>query len=120
MGTTKNNFYNEKENKIMAREKMVTRTIDITEGTFMCMDVCKCETLVRTIDINGKFVNKNDLLNRAKELYELEDFKIVFVQSMNYKEVLMGMSEIDFIRHAKVLPPRTPVGTRPDTPSEAE
>ena len=90
----------------MARERMVTRTVDVTVAEVMCLDVTTAEVTVVSYDISGKFNTKEEVLKSLKKAYETDTYKVVNVQSTETKEILYGMPEIDFIRMAKVLPPR--------------
>lgn len=91
----------------MARERMVTRTVELCEAHIMALDTttAKVETLV--CEIGGGLTEEKAILKAAKKIYETATYKLVAVQSITVKEILYGMSEIDFIKHAKVLPPRT-------------
>ena len=90
----------------MARERMVTRTVVVTEVGVMGVDVNTCEVSIQNIEISGSYADFESALKVIKKQYETETFKCVAVQHMTEKEVLYGMSEIDFIKMAKVLPPR--------------
>lgn len=96
----------EKENKIMARKRMVTRTVEQTTAQVMTLDVTTAEVQVRTYDIGGKY-SDDDLLKKLQKLFQTDTLKLVHIESQTCKEVLLGMDEEDFIRLAKVLPPRT-------------
>ena len=89
----------------MSREKMVTRTIEITTCEVMCMDVIKAEVITKTYDISGAFAN-DELLKAIKKLYETDTFKVVHVVSQATSELLYGMPESKFIELAQILPPR--------------
>lgn len=101
----------------MARERMVTRTVEVTVAEVMCIDVTTAEVTVVSYDISGKFSTKEDILKSLKKAYESDTYKVVNVQSTETKEILYGMPEIDFIRMAKVLPPR---GTQENTEEQTE
>ena len=101
----------------MARERMVTRTVEVTVVEVMCLDVTTAEVTVVSYDISGKFSTKEDVLKSLKKVYETDTYKVVAVQSTETKEILYGMSEIDFIRMAKVLPPR---GTQENPEEQTE
>ena len=101
----------------MARERMITRTVEVTVAEVMCIDVTTAEVTVVSYDISGKFSTKEDILKSLKKAYETETYKIVNVQSIETKEILYGMPEIDFIRVARVLPPR---GTQENPEEEIE
>lgn len=95
----------EKENKIMARKRMVTRTIMQTKAEVMTLDVTTAEVQVRTYHIGGKYTDE-ELLKKLQELFQTDNVKLVHIESQTCNEVLLGMDEEDFIRLAKVLPPR--------------
>lgn len=90
----------------MARERMVTRTVTETVAEIMCLNVTTCEVSIRTFTYAGEFATNEELLKTAKKISETEDFKLVHINSASTKETLYGMSETDFIKLAKVLPPR--------------
>lgn len=90
----------------MARKRMVTRTVEQTTAQVMTLDVTTAEVQVRTYDIGGKYTDE-DLLKKLQKLFQTDKLKLVHIESQTCKEVLLGMDEEDFIRLAKVLPPRT-------------
>ena len=90
----------------MARKRMVTRTVEQTTAHVMTLDVTTAEVQVRTYDIGGKY-NDEDLLKKLQKLFQTDTIKLVHIESQACKEVLLGMDEEEFIRLAKVLPPRT-------------
>lgn len=90
----------------MARKRMVTRTIMQTTAEVMTLDVTSAEVQVLTYDIGGQY-NDEELLKKLQKLFQTDTFKLVHIESQTSKEVLLGMEEGDFIRLAKVLPPRT-------------
>lgn len=91
----------------MARERMVTRTVELTEAHIMALDTATAEVQTIVCEIGGGVTDENAVLKAAKKLYETSTLKLVAVQYMLSKEILYGMPEAEFIRHAKVLPPRT-------------
>ncbi len=91
----------------MARERMVTRTVVVTTVGTMCLNVVTAEVEIHNYELSGSYSDFNVALKAIKKQYETDTFKCVAVQHMTEKEVLYGMKEIDFIKLAKVLPPRT-------------
>ena len=92
----------------MAREKMITRTIVETTARIMCLDVKSAEVSINEFKIGGEWSAKpSKLLERLQELYNTTTFKLVNIEDISEEEVLLGMSVEDFMRYAKVLPPRT-------------
>lgn len=90
----------------MARKRMITRTVEQTTAQVMTLDVTTAEVQVRPYDIGGQY-NDEELLNKLQSLFQTDNLKLVHIESQTCKEVLLGMDEEDFIRLAKVLPPRT-------------
>ena len=106
-GIAQHSAYKKKERyKIMARKRMVTRTVEQTTAQVMTIDVTTAEVQVRTYDIGGKYTDE-DLLKKLQKIFQTDTLKLVHIESQSCKEVLLGMDEEDFIRLAKVLPPRT-------------
>ena len=89
----------------MARKRMVTRTVEQTTAQVMTLDVTTAEVQVRTYDIGGQY-NDEELLKKLQKLFQTDTLKLVHIESQFCNEVLLGMDEEDFIRLAKVLPPR--------------
>lgn len=98
----------------MARERMVTRTVVVTVAEVMCLDVTTAQVDIKDIEISGSFDTKDSILKSIKKAHETDTYKCVAVQDVTEKEVLYGMKEIDFIRLAKVLPPRNANSTEND------
>lgn len=90
----------------MARKRMVTRTVEQTTAQVMTLDITTAEVQVHTYDIGGKYTDE-DLLKKLQKLFQTDTLKLVHIEEQACKEVLLGMDEEDFIRLAKVLPPRT-------------
>lgn len=90
----------------MARKRMITRTVEQTTAQVMTLDVTTADVQVRTYDIGGKYSDE-DLLKKLQNLFQTDTLKLVHIEQQTCKEVLLGMDEEDFIRLAKVLPPRT-------------
>ena len=86
---------------------MVTRTITTTVYTCMVVDVTSKK--VENIEVSISSADTMNAKTLDKEIRKaLPDGKL-FVQAIDSKQVetLYGMSEQDFIRLAKILPPRT-------------
>lgn len=90
----------------MARERMITRTVTTTNCEVMCVNVTTAEVQVKDYTLTGE-QTKETALKQLKKLYETETEKIVTINSISFNETLYGMTELDFIKLAKVLPPRT-------------
>lgn len=94
----------------MRKEKLITRTITVTTAEFMCVDVETANVEVVTAELTGKLDNET-ALKLYKSSVETDVFKVVACQSIYYTEQLYGMTEKEFISHAKILPPRKAMET---------
>lgn len=90
----------------MARKRIVTRTVMQTSAQVMTLDVTTAEVQVRPYDIGGQYTDE-ELLKKLQKLFQTDTLKLVHIESQTCNEVLLRMNEEDFIRLAKVLPPRT-------------
>lgn len=90
----------------MARQRMITRTIEQSIAQVMTVDITTSEVSVRQYIIGGSYTS-DVLLSKLKNLFETDTLKLVHVKDVKVEEVLLGMTEEDFMRHAIVLPPRT-------------
>ena len=90
----------------MARERMVTRTVNVTVCETICMDVVNVDTQIRDLELSGIYKDEKELLKALKKSYETDTYKVVAIQTKTEKEILYGMKEIEFIKMATILPPR--------------
>ncbi len=90
----------------MRKEKLITRTITVTTAEFMCLDTETANVEIVTAELIGK-VDKETALKMYKVTAETDTFKAVSCQTVNYTEQLYGMGEREFIKYAKILPPRS-------------
>lgn len=90
----------------MARERMVTRTVELSVCEVMCMDTVTAEVKIMTYEVGGGITEEKALLKAIKKLHETDNFKCVAISKVTTKEILYGMSETEFIKLAKILPPR--------------
>ena len=93
----------------MARERMITRTVTQTTAKVMCLNITTAEVTINEYTIGGTYT-ESDLLKKCKTLFETEELNLVHIESSTVTEILLGMTEEDFIRYATVLPPRKQQG----------
>ena len=93
----------------MANVKMVTRTIEQTTAEVMCVDTNTAQVSINTYTIGGSYTDE-DLLKKLKKLFENSDLVLVKIENQKTEQLLLGMTEEDFIRYAAVLPPRKAQG----------
>ena len=90
----------------MAREKMVTRTFEVTTVEVLTVNVETAE--VRKLDLPiTSFNSVKKPLEYLKSQYETDTVKVVNFIPLHTEEILYGMTEMEFLTHARVLPPRT-------------
>lgn len=89
----------------MRKEKLITRTITVSTVEFMCLNTETANVEIVTDELIGK-VDNETALKMYKATAETDIFKVVSCQSVSYNEQLYGMTEKEFIEHAKILPPR--------------
>ena len=94
----------------MARERMVTRTVSVTECKVMCLRISTAEVTTDTLILSGTYEHDRDVLKAIKKLYETEDYKPTAVIETTEHEILYGMTEAKFIELAEALPPRKVYG----------
>lgn len=87
----------------MARERQVTRTINVTTATALCMDITTKETEERELVITGEVPTDEKMLKDLRKLYETDTFKVVTIMGLETKEELYGMTEVEFLKYAKLL-----------------
>lgn len=95
----------------MARTPSVTRTIQTTDITVMCVDVTTAEVSNKTLTLPRTFKDEEAMLKAAKKAGESDTCKFVQVVAHKVNEQLYGMTEADFIKYAKPLPPRSGTAT---------
>ena len=89
----------------MAKERIITRTLTITTVEVMTVDVTTATTGKSVYDIVGDHTF-DSALTAVKELYETETTKIVIITDLVLNDYLYGMPESEFIKMAKIMPPR--------------
>ena len=90
----------------MAREKMVTRTIVSFEVKVLGINLADGTAVTSEYEISGNFKDNADLLKYIKKQYDSEQLVNAAIASVEEKEKLYGMTESEFMKHAKELPPR--------------
>lgn len=90
------------------RKPMVTRTIQTTEATVLCIDITNSEPFNQTITLPRTYKDEKALMKKVASVIDDENVKAVHVVATKVNEVLYGMTEDDFVKMALVLPPRKP------------
>ena len=99
----------------MKKVRMVTRTIESTYFSVLTMDTETAEVATHNYCLSGYIDETEYSLTRAmktlKKEHETDTYKLVKITSVTHNETLYGLSEMDFIKYAEVLPSR---GTKTD------
>ena len=90
----------------MARERMVTRTITNTTYKIMCVDTTNCEVTIEQFNATDDFNYDEKALKYFRKLHETDTKKLVKIESVETIEQLYGMTELEFLQYAKLLPAR--------------
>lgn len=94
----------------MARERMVTRTVITTMVDVLVININTADTGTKTFVLTQNMVkDEKTMLNNAQVMLENECgemWKAVAIKNIKEEETLYGMTEQDFMKYAKVLPPR--------------
>lgn len=90
----------------MARERMVTRTVENAEVKVMVVEVSTQKVSTITYNVSAT-IGKESTLKFIQKHYDTEELKNVALIDYTVHEILYGMTEQQFISLAKVLPPRT-------------
>lgn len=93
----------------MARVPQVTRTIQTTNVSVLCMDIQNREPINIDVVLPRTYKDDETMLKAVKKIAETDTIKPVQIVSSMVQEILYGMSEQDFISHAEVLPPRNTI-----------
>lgn len=84
-------------------KRMVTRTVTITTGTAVLINVNDLTPSEMSFQLPGEFKTPEHIM---KSLTPVADgLKVIAVKNIEKKEVRYGMTEEDFIASAEVLPP---------------
>ena len=93
----------------MAREKMITRTIESTNVRIMGIDTASASVTYNVYFLNGTFKSDDEIIARVKAdngTAVMNGFIPVKVDFKEVVEKLYGMPESEFMKYAKELPPR--------------
>lgn len=95
----------------MARERMVTRTVSTTTVDVLVINIDTAEAGTKSFVLGQNMVkDEKTMLNNAQKMLDDETgttiWKCVAIKNIKEQETLYGMTEQDFLKYAKVLPPR--------------
>lgn len=85
---------------------MVTRTIVTTKVVALGMDIETCEPGNKVFILPRTYKDDKAIMKELDKRTAEENFKCVKICSTEVIETLYGMTESDFVRLAKEMPPR--------------
>ena len=101
------NNHKEGRKKTMARERMITRTVTSVEYDVMTVDMGSKSVSMDKVSIPSGDTMTDKARDKTIKASLPEGHTFVQITCQTIKETLYGMSEADFIKYAKVLPPRS-------------
>lgn len=90
----------------MARIPMVTRTIQTTKATVLCLNIVEGEPFNKEVTLPRTYKDEKAMLKVIEPLVNTDEVKAVHVVHSVVEETLYGMSEQEFIHAAKPMPKR--------------
>ena len=92
----------------MARERIVSRTINVLCATALCVEVSTATTKNVELELTGVGeLTSEQILKALRKEYETDNLKVVTILSTSKREELYGMREVDFLKYAHRLDPQT-------------
>lgn len=88
------------------REPKVTRTIETTVVTALCVNPETKEVFEKELTLPRTYKDEKTLKKAIEKATIDADFKVVSVISTNVNKTLYGMTEDKFIANAEILPDR--------------
>lgn len=97
-----------RKKKKMARKKLVTRSVDLTEVEYLAIDIDSQKTFISTGFLPGQITDAKKAEKKLSDmLADSATIRLVKVNKLTPKSTLYGMTEEDFIKVAKVMTSRT-------------
>ena len=90
----------------MKKEKMVTRTFTRTHFEMTSVNATTCEVIVTDEIMDASFKTAAELLKHCRSIYNDENNLIIKCTITFTENILIGLSESDFLKYGTVLPPR--------------
>ena len=90
----------------MPRVPQVTRTIQTTKVTALCVDVVEQKTFESEYILSGTYKDDKHLFKALEKVANDDTHKVAHILHTEVIETLYGMTEQDFIKYAKPMPPR--------------
>lgn len=96
-------FFKIERRKIMPRVPQVTRTIQTTKVTVLCLDIETGETFNDYLVLPRTYKDEKAMLKQVEEVVNTDTVRAVHIVDSEVQKIRYGMSDQEFIKHAKVL-----------------
>ena len=90
----------------MARKPQVTRTMTTTKVSVLCLNIEDAEPYNEVVTLPRTYKDEKAILKEVRKIIDTDTTKAVHVVATKIEETLYGMDEDEFIKYAKILPPR--------------
>lgn len=104
----------------MARIPMVTRSFKVTKVNVLCLDVIKAEPFNQLVVLPTTYKDTDKLMKAVRKEVDNDNVKAVHIVDTTVEDVMYGMTEQEFINHARLLDPTTRKSIENETNNEAE
>ena len=84
---------------------MITRTVTATVATVMVVEIKTAKAFTTEFTMTGIYKDNADLLKAIKK-NDTDELVYAAIVSTRTEETLYGMPETEFMKYARVLPPR--------------
>lgn len=102
----------------MSKKPQVTRTIPTTHVALLVADTVAAEFHTVEVDLPRTYKDNDAIIKAARPMVETAPhLKVVSVSHIEVTENLYGMPEWEFLKYAKILPPR---GTKPESEDDTD
>ena len=88
----------------MARQPMVTRTIQTTHATVLCLNIAEAEPFNQTVILPRTYKDEKTMMKLVEKLINTDNIKAVHIVDSKVHEALYGMTEAEFIKAAHPIP----------------
>lgn len=103
----------------MARESVVTRTIETTKATVKVANLTTSTIEDVTVTLPRTYKNDDAIMKAVAKTLPAHQ-KPLTVVTAKVDSAIYGMSETDFLKYAKVMPDRKPTATADDANDTAD
>lgn len=87
----------------MPKKPMVTRTLTVINADVLCLNKQTGETYHRITQIPNSYRKERDILKEAEKILDSESCKVLYIFDTQATCNIYGMSEQEFIKHAKII-----------------